>query len=163
MVSPLRVSAVACAAAVLAFAVSSGGLSRPDGMIERSFAQAFGTRGGEGGPAPGPAVHRHEPTRLDPAHLHLSRLPATTLGPALALGDRIIVAARNGAEHAYEVVDVRPLAGEALGEAGSDTPPLLVTARSIGTAPAQTIRLVIDAGERTVPTGAAVGLKPHAL
>lgn len=159
MLAPLRVSAAACTAAVMILAVSAGGLSRPDSLIERSFAEAFSTQRGAGGRVAAP-----EPVRFDPAHLHLSRLPASTAGPALNLGDRITVAGRNGTTSGYEVIEVRPLAGDAAGEKQSDGARLLlVTAVSTGPAPAQTIRLVIDAGDRTMPAGTAVGARPHAL
>lgn len=157
MSTPLRVSMLACAAAFVGLGVAAAGLSRPEGMIERSYAQAF-----ERGEL-AVAESRRAPTPgFDPAHLHLSRLPAGGVaGPALAIGDRMTLARRAGGSAAYEVVDVRPLPLAALGEAGNDaTRLLLVTAVTSGQMPTETIRFIVDAD---APAGTPTPVRPRAL
>ena len=162
MRAPLRVAALACLTSLAGLAAISNGLSQPDRMIERSYAEAFDrleqTRGTNSGIASG---------AFDPAYLHLSRLPATApIGPSLAVGDRITLAQRTGGTANYEIIDVKPLPGVSLGESGPALPSLMmVTAVTSGQLPGQTIRFIIDADG---PTSATVPKpmqppKPHAL
>ena len=157
MRAPLRVSALACLASLAGLAAISSGLSRPDRLIERSYADAFDRLGEARGAAPAVAT-----AAFDPAHLHLSRLPATApIGPSLAVGDRITLAQRAGGNASYEVIEVKPLPGVSLGESGPALPSLLVvTAVTSGQIPARTIRFIIDA-DGAVPR--ETPLKPRAL
>ena len=142
MRAPLRISALACLASLAGLAAISSSLSQPDRLIERSYADAFDRMGDARGASPAVAT-----AAFDPAHVHLSRLPATaTVGPALAVGDRITLAQRSGGNASYEVIEVKPLPGVSLGESGPALPSLLlVTAVTSGQMPAQTMRFIIDA------------------
>lgn len=160
---PLRVATLACIASVSALAVAGWELARPEALIERSYAEAF-DRLDDGRAAAG-AVARSVAgaAAFDPAHVHLSRMPAATpIGPVLAVGDRITLAQREGGVAAYEVIDVRPLSAKALGAEDAGLPRLLlVTAVTSGRAPAQTMRFIVDAD---APASAAMpAFKPHAL
>ena len=151
MPASLRVSAAAFAATLAALGAVWAAMDRPDSLIERSFADAF-----ERLEAPRAASLGTAAGTFDPAHLHLSRLPAAAAAsPALTVGDRMTIADRTGGSIAYEVIEVRPLAGDRV-------PGMtLVTAVSVGQTPARTMRFIVDAdGE-----GDAVraNLKPHAL
>lgn len=159
MLTPLRISLAACAASVASLTAVSVGMSRPDGMIERSYAQGFDRLDS------GRQIERHlspiGASTYDPTHLQLSRF-AGSAGPKLAIGDRITLNNQSGGAAAYEVVEVRPLPSELTGE-GHDARPklLLVTAlRTGGGRPAEAIRLVVDADAPapSVSTGT-----PHSL
>ncbi len=146
-----RISTLACIAAAAVLATTAFGLSRPDGLIERSYAEAFEGLG-----------ERNASPAFDPAHLHLSSLPASTgLGTALAVGDRISLAQRAGGNSSYEIIDIRPMPGVIRSSAEASSPRLmLVTAISSGQLPLQTIRFIVDAD---APAASIPGAKPHAL
>ena len=151
MPASLRVSAAAFATTLAALGAVWAAMDRPDALIERSFADAF-----ERLEAPRAALIGLAAAKFDPAHLHFSRLPAATLaGPVLAVGNRMTIADRAGGSVAYEVIEVRALAGDRV-------PGMtMVTAVSVGQTPARTMRFIVDAdGEGDV---ARATLKPHAL
>jgi hypothetical protein len=148
MQTSIRVTMVACLSTAVVASFTTLGLSRPDAMIERSFARGFdsmGTGDRQFAPAMG-AV-------FDPAHLHLSRLPSVgALNSNLQVGDRITVALREGGTAAYEMVEIRPLGvGEGTSGPGGEISRLSVaTAISVGQLPARTIRLLIDVEPQNV-------------
>lgn len=148
MPSTLRISAAAVATTLAAFAAIWSAMDRPEAMIERSFADAFERLEA---PRTAAALHRG-PASFDPAHLHLSRLPASA--PGLTLGDRMTIAGRSGSETSFEVVEISPLPA-----AGVNL--TLVTAVSVGPAPAHTIRFVMEAGAEPAITRPPA--KPHTL
>lgn len=162
MKAPLRVSALACAASLLALGAAALGLVRPEPLIERSFADAFDrmevarARSTAGDTAGDAAL------RLDPSFFHLSRLSAAQSSmPSFAVGDSITLALQAGGTSTYEVIELRPLSGAALGEEAASSPRLLmITAATTGRFPTQTIRFVVDADAPAVPV---VPAKPHAL
>jgi hypothetical protein len=144
MSTPLRTSLTACFAAASVLAVGALAFSRTDGMIERSFAQGFGENGGA---MPTARSRLSLPGAFDPAHLHLSSLPAVgASGTPVAVGDTITLAQRQGGAVAYEVVEVRPLTPHESQDGGSGelTGLMLVTAIASGQHPAQTVRFVVD-------------------
>jgi hypothetical protein len=158
MSAPFRTSMAACFAAVAALSVGAVGFSRPDGLIERSFAQGFGSNLDPLTAASRPLL----PASFDPAHLHLSSLPASGMaGPSVAVGDKITLAQRQGGSVAYEVVEVRPLPlGDAYTSGSADVSrPMLVTAIASGFSPTQTIRFIVDAA--SPPQGTSS--RPRAL
>ncbi len=154
MSASYRMSLAACLAAVAALSLGAFGLSRPDGLIERSFADAFGS-------ADSPQHRVAVDTAFDPSHLHLSSLPAFGMAsPAMAIGDRITLAQRHGGAVAYEVVEIRPLPGNGGGDGATDQSRLmLVTAISTGQLPARSIRFVVDAAT----SGQGTASKPRTL
>jgi len=154
MVAPLRMSAIACAAAVTALGIWAGELANPDGLIERSLDDAFSRQ---------PPVAREAApataTRLDPSLLHLSRLPAAPSAPSLALGDRITLTAHSGAAVAYEIVEVRALPSSAATDTGRDF--VVITAVTTDHSPQETIRFIVEAGGQSGDSSPAA--KPRAL
>lgn len=156
MFGPLRVSIACCVSGLAVLGAVAASLSRPEAMIERSYTAAFDAIEGETA-GPRAALVRG----FDSAHLHLSRLPAAVENaPPLKPGDRITLQ-RSGALVTFEVLDVRPLPAVTLAEAGTALPPMLVvTATSTDQLPVQTVRLMIEAGQRPHETAAP---KPHAL
>jgi hypothetical protein len=164
MIAPLRVSVLASVATLAALAVGGGSLLRSEGMIERTYTGAFDQMEQERGMRPVAASSR---TSFDPAHVHLSHLPAAAaLGPSVAIGDRITLAQRAGGVASYEVIDVRPLPRASLTDRlggdgnGKDARLLLVTAATSGQLPTQTVRFIIDAD---APARPAPATRPHAL
>lgn len=154
MTAPFRVSVIACTASALALSLAVFGNPGSDDLVERSVAGAIDraeTSGGQVAPA----------RRLDPAHIHLSSLPAGLApGTAVTVGDRITLAQRDGAAATFEVVEVRPIAALPGSEAGGGRDLILVTAVSAaGLMPAQTIRFVFDGDAKSPPPPA----RPHAL
>ena len=123
-------------------------MDRPDALIERSFADAF-----ERLEVPRAASIGLAAATFDPTHVHLSRLPAA--GPALAVGHRMTIADQAGGTIAYEVIEVRALAGDRV-------PGMtMVTAVSVGLTPVRTMRFIVDAeGEGDLVRASG---KPHAL
>jgi hypothetical protein len=151
MASTLRISTAALAAAALGIGGIWAAMDRPDALIERSFAGAFDR-------LESTAPARAAVPLFDPAHLHLSRLPASSpMAAPVALGDRMTIAGRGGAATTYEVIELRPLPAGSGTEAGDRL--LMVTATTIGQAPVQTIRFIVEAGNAP----AVVPAKPHAL
>ena len=147
MSAPFRMLAISGAATVVAVAAVVIGAVGTGPRIERSYAEAF-ERLDE---AQATAIARSA-GRLDPAHLHLSRLPAVaSAAPALAVGDRITLAAREGGVVNYEVIEVRALPGAIAGAALQMSPAdpasrlMLVTAVSSDTTKARTVRFIVDA------------------
>lgn len=158
MKAPLRVSALACTASLLALGAGAFGLVRPEPLIERSFADAFDRM--EVAPPLGSASDAA--SRIDPSFIHLSRLAASQSSmPSLAVGDSITLALQAGGSSTYEVIELRPLSGASLGEGAANLPRLMmITAATTGRLPAQTIRFIVDAD---APAGPVVPAKPHAL
>lgn len=151
MASTLRISTAALATAALGIGGIWAAMDRPDALIERSFASAFDR-------LESTAPSRAASPGFDPAHLHLSRLPASSPMPApLALGDRMTIAGRGGVATTYEVIELRPLPAGA--SAAAEERMLMVTAVTIGQAPVQTIRFIVEAGNAP----AVLPAKPHAL
>ena len=148
MPASLRVSAAAFSATLAALGTVWAAMDRPDALIERSFAAAF-----ERLEAPRAASKGLASANFDRSHVHLSRLPVA--GPALAVGHHMTIADRNGGSVAYEVIEVRALAGDRV-------PGMtMVTALSVGLTPARTMRFIADAdveGDAVQANG-----KPHAL
>jgi hypothetical protein len=158
MSAPFRTSLAACLAAVAVFSIGAVGFSRPDGLIERSFAQGFGSTGATLTAAKRPTL----PASFDPAHLHLSSLPASGMaGPSVAVGDRITLAQRQGGAVAYEVVEVRPLSlGHTQTEGSAEVSRLmLVTAVASDQNPTRTIRFIVDSAS----TSQGTAPRPRAL
>lgn len=156
MASTLRISIAAVAAVAVGMAGIWTAMDRPDALIERSFAGAFDRL--ESAPPP-----RTETPLFDPAQLHLSRLEASSpMSSPLALGDRMTIAGRAGSLATYEVIELRPLRqGTGSGASHADERMLLVTAVSVGQAPAQTIRFVVEASSTTDRISPPA--RPHAL
>ncbi len=151
MPASLRVSAAAFTATLAALGAVWAVMDRPDALIERSFADAFERLEAPRADSIGLAA-----AKFDPTHVHLSRLPAAApAGPALAVGNRMTIADRNGGSIAYEVIEVRALAG--------DRAPVMtmVTVVSVGLTPARTMRFIVDADSEGDVVRAT--LKPHAL
>lgn len=153
--APLRVSALACLASLSALGLVAFGTGAGEGLVERSVADAIDRMELRGAAA---AVTRG----FDPSHIHLTNL-STGPGPgsAVAVGDRMTLAQRDGGSATYEVVEVRPLARQAVG-AGADDGPKLMLVTAVATAgrmPAQTIRFIFDGDAKDAT---AFG-KPHAL
>jgi hypothetical protein len=146
-----RIPLLALAATAGSIAAVSVTLSRPEALIDRSLNAALSRMGG------GSAVTA---SRLsDGAETGLLKLSSTGsvdgpagLGQALAVGDRITIAAKDGARRTLEVADVRPLAetGGAQAE-GADGNLLLVTCNVLGGAPGEVVRFVIEDGRHHAP------------
>lgn len=155
MASTLRISAAALTVATVGLAGIWTGTDRSEGIIERSFASAFDRL----------EAASHPPTArpaFDPAHLHLSRLPAASaMASPLARGDRMTITGRSGSLTTYEVVELRPLPAGTGGAADADERMVMVTAVTVGQVPAQTIRFIVEAG--SAPERVPAPAKPHAL
>ncbi len=158
MPSPLRVSVMACAAtAIILAGIAAGGFGAGE-TIERSYGQVFEALD-EAQLARGPAS-----SGVDPALIHLSRLPASVpAAPVLSVGDVITLGGRGGASVTYEVVDVRPLGalgqGQSAGASGMPGP-MMVTAVAGGQPLPRTIRFIVDADG---PSDALTVVQPRAL
>jgi hypothetical protein len=144
-----RIPLLALAATAGSIAAVSFALSRPEALIDRSLNAALSRMGG------GSAVTASRPS--DGAETGLLRLSSTRaadgpagFGQALAVGDRITIAAKDGARRMLEVAEVRPLAETGAAQAGgADGTLLLVTCNVLGGAPGEVVRFVIeDAGDR---------------
>lgn len=158
MPSPLRVSALACVLTTVMLAgIAAGGFGAGE-AIERSYGRVFEALD-EAQLARGPVN-----SGVDPAFIHLSRLPAAVPAtPVLSVGDVITLGARGGPSVAYDVVDVRPLGalGQGYSAGASGTPRLMmVTAVAGGQPVSQTIRFIVDGDN---PGDTLPVLQPRAL
>jgi hypothetical protein len=156
MTSTLRITAAALVATAAALTGLWTAAERPDRLIERAFADAFDR-------LEAPHAARAERPLFDPAHLHLSRLPAAPARVApIAIGDRMTIAGRAGGSTTYEVVAMQPLPPVP----GTDSPTaalalVMVTAVAVGEVPAETMRFVVETGPATQAVPALT--RPHAL
>ena len=184
MTSPYRLPTLSLAATALALTGLAAGSTGFGVAIESTYAEAFerieATR-----PLPADRSSGHATGRtsdgvtdrraagLNPAHIHLSRLPvAEAKRPAFAVGDRMTLAAREGGNRTFDVVEVRPLTGE-LGSGSDGATALssspsarlfLVTAVSTDDLRTRTVRFIIDADGPAdqLPVQDAPA-RPHAL
>jgi hypothetical protein len=160
MLAPFHVSLLACAMSLTFLGISAYSLSQPEGMIERSYAGAFG--GAEPVRAPQAMTTGDASPALDLSKVHLSsHQTATGVAASLGLGDRITLAQREGGIAEYEVIEVRPLLASDAGSPGVGLPHLMmVTAVTTGgRLPVQTIRFLVE----PIQAEALAPAKPRAL
>ena len=145
-----RIPLLALAATAGSIAAVSLALSRPEALIDRSLNAALSRVAPAGTGARTAAMRSDE---VEAGLLKLSSTGATAgvpadIGQTLAVGDRITIAAKDGARRTLEVAEVRPLADTAHTGADGARGLLLVTCNVLGGEPGQVVRFVIeDAGD----------------